>query len=163
MPRNFGPFAFLLLFNFFLLSDLFWFLGYHPFPVACHFMRHSQIIIRWRHVRAHVCVGWVHLEIIPGPVVRLANHGIRLVEYNRRLPIHDRWPVDDHRSLVIDYRRSVKEYRWPVEDNIRSVINFWRWMVDYWRTLYGDVLFGTFDVLCFLMFYGCFLRVFSVE
>ena len=108
-------------------------------------------------------VRWLSLEIIPGPVVRLANHRIRLVEYNRRLPIHDCRPVDDDRSLVIDYWRSVKEYRRPVKNNIRSVKNFRWWMVDYRRPLYGDVLFGAFDVLGFLVFYGCFLRVFVVK
>ena len=69
----------------------------------------------------------------------------------------------DDRRLVINYRRSVKEYRRPVENNIRSVINFRWWVVNYRRTLNGDVFLGTFYVLVFLMFCGGFLGVFVIK
>jgi hypothetical protein len=85
------------------------------------------------------------------------------MKYDWGLSIYDRGPVYHHRGLMIDYWRSVKEYCRTVENNIRSVENFRWWMVNYGRTLNGDVFFGTLYVLGFLMFYGGFLRMFLIK
>jgi hypothetical protein len=114
-------------------------------------------------MRADVRVGRTHLEIIPSSVVGLANHGRRLMKYDRRLSVHDRWPVYNHGRLMINDRRSVKEYRRSVENNIRSVKNFRRRMVNYWRAIDGNVFLGTFHVFDFLMLLGSFLGVFVIK